>query len=192
MLWNKTFGGTGYEDGYSLVQTSDAGYAIAGGTGSFGAGGSDVYLVKTDSTGTVMWNKTYGGPTDDYAFSLIQLLDGGYAITGQTYSVMGIDYSDMFLLKTDLAGNMLSWKNYGGPNYDIGQSVFLTNDGGCAIVGFTNSFGAGNYDIFFVKDDVAGEFGLARVDSTANTLTLYRGRNDVDWNYVRARMWKID
>jgi hypothetical protein len=192
MLWNKTFGGTGYEDGYSLVQTSDTGYAIAGVTNSFGAGGYDTYLVKTDSPGAMLWNKTYGDTSDEYGFSLVQTSDGGYAITGQTYSALGIDYSDMYLLKTDFAGNKLSYKNHGGPTFDIGQSVILTNDGGVAMVGFTNSFGVGSYDVFFVKDDVAGEFGLARVDSTANTLTLYRGRNDVYWNYVRVRIWKID
>jgi len=61
MQWNKTYGGAGYDEAHSVVQTRDGGYALAGGTSSFGAGGYDFWLVKTDSAGNMQWNKPYGG-----------------------------------------------------------------------------------------------------------------------------------
>jgi hypothetical protein len=81
-------------------------------------------------------------------------------------------------------------QTYGGADYDYGQSIVQTTDGGYAITDYTNS--AGNYDAYLIKTGVEGEFGLARVGSTSNTLTLYRGLNDIYWNYIRVRIWKID
>lgn len=81
--WIKTFGGVNNDCAFSVVQTSDGGYTIAGYTGSYGAGSTDVYLVKTDSAGNMQWNKTYGGTGTDEAYSLIKTSDGGYAIAGK-------------------------------------------------------------------------------------------------------------
>ena len=187
MLWNKTYGGTSSDTAYSVVQTSDGGYAIAGYTQSFGAGSSDVYLVKTDSAGSMLWNKTYGGTSNDIGYSLVQTGDGGYAIAGQTYSGAGND--DVYLVKTDSAGTMLWNKTYGGTSPNYGYSVVQTGDGGYAIAGLTYSFGVGNWEVYLVKTDVG--LGLAWTDSTANTITLYRGLTDAYWNYVRVRLWKI-
>jgi hypothetical protein len=191
MIWSKTYGGTSSDVGSSVVQSSDGGYAIAGYTYSFGAGSYDVYLVKTDSLGNMQWNKTYGGTSSDFGYSVVQTSDGGYAIAGYTYS-FGAGYEDVYLVKTDSLGNMQWNKTYGGTNDDVGSSVVQSADGGYAIVGETASFGAGNNDVYLVKTDVYGDFGLARVDSSANTLTLYRGANDVYWKYVRVQIWKID
>ena len=191
-LWNKTYAGIYNDCGYSLVQTIDGGFAIAGYTYSSGAGGSDVFLVKTDASGNQLWNKTYGGTNDDFGRSLFQTGDGGFAIAGYTASFgFGVGY-DAYLVKTDAMGNQLWQETYGGANSDEGYSLVQTSDGGFAIAGSTNSSGAGGTDVYLVKTDVEGEFGLARVGSTLNTLTLYRGFNDVYWNYVRVRIWKID
>jgi hypothetical protein len=189
--WNKTYGGTDTDYGYSVVQTSDGGYAITGYTYSFGAGGTDVYLVKTDANGNIQWSKTYGGTDTDVGYSVVQTSDGGYAIAGYTLS-FGAGGSDVYLVKTDSLGNMVWSKTFGGTGADHAYSVVQTADGGYAITGYTYSFGAGGYDVYLVKTDVYGDFGLARTDSTANTLTLYRGANDVYWNYVRVQIWKID
>jgi hypothetical protein len=118
-----------------LVQTSDGGYALAGYTNSSGAGSYDFWLVKTDSAGNALWNKTYGGTNDDEAAALVQTSDGGYALAG-----------------------------------------------------YTNSYGAGGFDFWLVKTDV--ESGLAWIDSTANTITLYRGATDPYWNFVRVQIWQ--
>ncbi len=187
--WNRTYGGANHDNARSVVQTLDGGYAIAGYTWSFGAGGRDFWLVKTDASGTMLWNKTYGGTNEDCAWSVVQTLDGGYAIVGYTAS-FGAGGADFWLVKTDSAGNQQWNKIYGGPNYDAAYSVVQTADGGYVLAGYTDSFGAGGSDFWLVKTDV--ESGLAWTDSTANTITLYRGATDIQWNYVRVRIWKID
>jgi hypothetical protein len=108
MQWNNTYGGKDNEDGTSILQTSDGGYAIAGDTDSFGAGGYDFYLVKTDSTGTMQWNNTYGGKDNEYAtFGLIQTSDGGFAMTGDTNS-FGAGGYDVYLVKTTIPNSTSS------------------------------------------------------------------------------------
>jgi len=80
-------------------------------------------------------------------------------------------------------------KTYGGLGADFARSVVQTSDGGYALAGYTDSFGAGGYDFYLVKTDV--EMGLARTGLTNNTITLYRGKTDLYWNYVRVRIWLI-
>ena len=84
MEWNRTYGGTNSDYAYSVVQTVDGGYALAGWTWSFGAVSDDVWLVKTDASGNHMWNRTYGGTSYDGAYSVVQTVDGGYALAGMT------------------------------------------------------------------------------------------------------------
>jgi hypothetical protein len=94
--WNKTFGGTFQ----SLVQTVDGGYAIAGTIDSFGAGGDDFYLVKTDAYGNEQWNKTFGGASEEQAFSVVQAVDGNYALLGFTIESYQAVNRDVYLIKT--------------------------------------------------------------------------------------------
>ncbi len=150
--WVSTFGGTGgkTDNAMSLVQTQDGGYAIAGYTYSFGAVGADFCLIKTNSLGNLTWVKTYGGTGDDEAYSLVQTSDGGYALAGYTNSYGAGGY-DVWLIKTDSFGNIQWNTTYGGTGNDYAYSLIITNDGGFAIAGGTNSFGAGNEDFFLVK-----------------------------------------
>jgi hypothetical protein len=104
-MWTRTFGGPDLDCGYSVLQTADGGYVISGGTRSFGAGGGDVYLVKTDASGDTLWTRTWGGTLFDDGYSLAQTADGGYVITGLTRS-FGADTSDVYLIKTDSAGRV--------------------------------------------------------------------------------------
>jgi hypothetical protein len=190
MQWNKTYGGTGTEHGYSMVQARDGGYAIAGYTTSFGAGNADVYLVKTDTAGVMQWSKTFGGPQLEYGFHMDQTSDGGYIVCGLTLSVAG-GIPDGYFVKTDALGNTLWNRTLGGPRSEYAWDIIQTSDGGYAIGGQTASFGLGTptaADFWLVKTDV--ELGLAQIDSTANSLALYRGATDAYWNYVRVRIWK--
>ena len=94
----RTYEGMGTGKAYSVVQTSDGGYALAGITESFDDGGRDFWLVKTDSDGNMEWNKTYGGTKDDFAHSVVQTSDGGYAVAGSTSGENDLDF---LLVKTN-------------------------------------------------------------------------------------------
>jgi len=155
IMWAKTYGGTNFDFASSVQQTSDGGYIVAGYTYSFGAGYSDVFLIKTDAFGNVQWAKTYGEAGDEVAYSVQQTSGGGYIVAGYTWS-FGAGLSDVFLIKINASGNLQWAKTYGGTNYDIAHSVQQTSDGGYIVAGGTNSFGAGGYDAFLVKTDTFG------------------------------------
>jgi hypothetical protein len=155
MQWNRTYDGGANEEAYSLVQTPDGGYALAGYTSSFGAGDSDFWLVKTDDYGNFEWNQTYGGANKDRANSLVQTGDGGYVLAGYTES-FGAGDLDFWLVKTDADGNMEWNQTYGGTEADWARSMVKTSDGGFALAGDTSSFGAGDSDFWLVKVDSSG------------------------------------
>ena len=147
--WSKTFGGSGHDSGQSVQQTDDGGFIIAGRTSSID-GVSDVYLIKTDSSGIEQWSKTFGGSYFDDAFSVKQTDDGGFVIIGSTRASFGFDAVDVYLIKTDGSGNEQWSKTFGGSYFDSGNSVQQTDDGGFIIAGRTFSFGAGGQDVYIV------------------------------------------
>jgi len=147
LQWDKTFGDTSYDDGWSVQQTSDGGYIIIGVTGIFTSGDFDVWLIKTDSNGNKQWDKTFGGAFVDWGFSVQQTSDDGYIIIGYTSYGAG----DVWLIKTDSNGNKQWDKSFGGFNEDWGWSVQETSDGGYIITGSTDSYGAGNSDVWLIK-----------------------------------------
>jgi len=155
-LWARTYGDTGSEEGRAVEQTADGGYVIAGWTESFGAGGFDVYLVKTDMNGEILWTKTYGGGSDDYGYSVQQTSDSGYVIVGKTYS-FGVGSSDIYAIKTDQNGDTVWTRTYGGPDSDGGRAVRQTSDAGYIIVGCTESFAAFLADVYLVRTDAKGD-----------------------------------
>lgn len=189
MQWNKTYGGGSNDYGRSIASSDDEGYAIAGYAASYGGSGFDGWLIETDANGNQLWNKTYGGISSDYIYSIVQTTDG-YALAGHTRS-FGAGTDDMWLVKVDTNGNLQWQKTYGRSLSDHGYSLALSWDGGLIVAGQSPSF-SDSQDGWVVKTDIEGDFGLAWTDSTANTLTLYRGTNDVYWNYARVRIWKID
>jgi len=154
-VFMKTFGGVNDDGANCVQQTSDGGFVLAGSTRSFGAGQSDVYLIKTDSTGNKVWEKTFGGSNDDFGYSVQETFDGGYVITGSTSS-FGAGLDDIYLVKTDANGNAIWEKTFGGSNWDYGRSVKQSTDGGFIITGWTYSLGAGEADVYLVKTDNVG------------------------------------
>jgi len=155
-LWTRTYGGINDDEGWSVQQTSDSGYIVAGWTMSFGAGEADVYLIKSNASGDTQWTRTYGGFSDDEGYSVQQTSDDGYVIAGETYS-FGAGYRDVYLIKTSASGDTLWTRTYGGTNGDGGYSVQQTADGGYIVAGYTESFGAGNEDVYLVRTNASGD-----------------------------------
>ena len=153
--WNQTFGGTAYDVGNSVQQTTDGGYIITGRTGSYGPGDKDVYLIKTDGNGDSLWTKTFGGSAFDLGTSVKQTPDGGYIISGGTNS-FGNGERDVYLIKTDGNGTELWNKTFGGSSIDIANSLQLTSDGGYIIIGFTEYPGNGDRDLLLIKTNGNG------------------------------------
>jgi hypothetical protein len=153
--WQKTYGGGNYDEAYSIQQTTDGGYVVAGCTKSFGAGNYDAWVLKLDSGGNIQWQKTYGGGSSDCVFSIQQTTDGGYTMAGNAHS-FGAGNGDYWVLKLDSSGNVQWQKTYGGSEWDRAQSIQETVDGGYIVAGFTQSFGAGNRDSWVLKLDSGG------------------------------------
>lgn len=153
-LWTKTLG-WGQGIGYSVQQTSDGGYIIGADLDNFDGQSYNVYLIKTNANGDVLWEKTFGGNDYDNGGSARQTTDGGYVIVGNTRS-FGAGVFDVYLIKTNTNGDTLWTKTFGGFDWDSGNSVQQTTDGGFVIAGYTRSFGAGNNDVYFIKTDANG------------------------------------
>ncbi len=184
-LWTKTFGAIDDEEGHSVQLTTDGGYIIAGFTESFGAGGRDVYLIKTDANGDTLWTSTHGGTNDDRGYSVQQCNDGSFVIAGDTKS-FGAGNSDFYLVKTDANGETLWSRDYGGSAIDIGFSLQQTTDEGYIIAGSTQSFNVGYFDIYLVRTDATGDTLWTR---TYGSYNYEHGRSvqlTTDGNYVVA------
>jgi acetyltransferase-like isoleucine patch superfamily enzyme len=154
--WDRTFP-RGYRAiGLSVQQTMDGGYIIVGNTQLPGEL-FDAWLIKTDVNGNMEWDRIFGGELNDYGHSVQQTADGGYIIVGNNgWSFSGGPWGNVWLIKTDVNGNMEWDRIFGGELHDSGQSVQQTADGGYIIVGNTESYGAGLRDVWLIKTDVNG------------------------------------
>jgi len=183
--WEKTFGGSGWDNAYSVVPTTDGGYIIAGVTDSYGAGWEDVYLLKTDALGNKEWEKTFGGSGSDYAHSIVQTTDGGYIIAGETDSY-GAGSWDFYLLKTDASGNTEWEKTFGGSDYEVAYSVEQTTDGGYIVAGVTESYDAGWRDIYLIQTDALGNTEWEKIIGGSSHDFAYSVVPTTDGGYILA------
>jgi len=186
--WQKTYGGPNWDMAYSIQQTSDGGYIVAGMTQSFGAGYPDIWVLKLDPNGDVQWQKTYGGPYDDRTFSIQQTADGGYIVAGNTGSFAPAGYIDIWVLKLDPNGNVQWQKTYGGPgaHWDMAYSIQQTSDGGYIVAGETASFGAGDYDLWVLKLDSNGNVQWQKTYGGPYWDIAYSIQQTADGGYIVA------
>src|SRR5207247_1541524 len=134
LLWEKSLGGSGDDYAYSIQQTNDDGFIVAGsspsndGDVSGNHGHTDFWIVKLDEDGNLLWQKSFGGSDYDQAKSIQQTVDGGYVVAGYSYSTDGdvsINHgaNDYWIVKLDTIGNLVWQKSLGGSNYDQGNSI---------------------------------------------------------------------
>jgi hypothetical protein len=173
--WQKCLGGTNDETAFSIQQTTDGGYIVAGEANSNGGqvtgnhGVLDFWVVKLDSAGNLLWEKSLGGSRDDFATSIRQTKDGGYIVAGGTLSEDGdithhhgtILTADYWVVKLDASGNIQWEKTYGGSRGDVAMSVVQTKDGGYIVAGNSTS---DNGDVTGVHDLVYGDAWIIKID----------------------------
>ena len=185
--WNQTYGGSEHDRAYSVQQTTDGGYIVAGWTCSYGAGNEDFWLVRTDENGNEEWNQTYGGGSYDKAFSVQRTLDEGFIVAGVTRSY-GAGFADFWLVKTDEYGNEEWNQTYGGTYHEGAYSVQQTTDGGYIVAGYTESYGAGFDDIWLVKTDENGNEEWNQAYGGSEQDRAYSVQQTLDGGYIIAGM----
>jgi hypothetical protein len=184
--WAKTYGGTRHDYAYSVQQTSDGGYIVAGVTLSIVS--RDIILIKTDTNGNRIWDKTYDRTNDfvtlfanDYAYSVQQTSDGGYIVAG--YTSLGGD--NIILLKTDANGN-ISWAKIYRVTDGHAYSVRQTSDGGYIVAGRTLSSSASSWDVFLIKTDTGGNIRWAKTYGSWGDVYAYSVQQTSDGGYIVA------
>jgi hypothetical protein len=154
--WTKTWGGGSNDSVSDMALTSDGGVIVVGTTSSYGAGLTDVFLLKYDSSGVLSWSKTWGGVSDDLGHTVLQSTDGGYLVGGQTANY-GAGNTDAMIIKYDSSGTVSWAKTIGGAvDYEAVYGMVQTTDGGYALSCSTASYGAGQVDACIIKSDSAG------------------------------------
>ncbi|MBK9097587.1 MAG: T9SS type A sorting domain-containing protein [bacterium] len=172
IIWAKYYSGYNEDWGRDLVETPDGGYLIVGITTSFSVGFSnDIYLIKTDSMGNVLWAKSYGGPGEDIAYGAELTHDGKYIIVGHTTS-SGFGGYDGLLMKVDSDGNLEWFRTYGGYSTDYLNDVLETQDYGFLALGKRASNTLGNDDIYLIKTDENGYSNCAFGNYSPNVITI--------------------
>lgn len=160
IIWEKVIEGGFNDRSYDVKQTKDSGLIIVGWNYDSTASTSQVILMKTDSSGNKQWQQEYGGNAYDFARSIDFTLDSGYILGGTTFS-FGLGPYDLYLIKTDSAGNFQWQKTFGDSLRDYGNSVVTTSDGGYVLVG-ASEVSIGNYEAYIVKTDSAGNIEWER------------------------------
>jgi hypothetical protein len=183
--WAKRFGGSSNDDCFCMIQTSDYGYALAGYSVSFSAGGSDFWLVKTNANGDSLWSRRYGGSGNEECEQVLQTSDGGYVLAGFTTS-FGSGWRDYWIVKTNSVGDSLWSRTYGGINYETATQIALTPDGGYLLSGHAAGSGGVNKNIWLVKTDSAGNLQWSRLIGTGTEELSFSLQSDLSGGYVIA------
>ena len=156
ILWSNSYGGTDEDEGNSICEGIDDSYIICGYTKSFGEGDNDVYLIKIDDNGNIIWDKTFGGISSDRGNKIIKTKDGSFVVAGATGS-FGVGLRDFLLIKITNDGEILWSETYGvKSNYEWALSVCETIDDGFLIGGFSDILFNELMDVYVVKTSSDG------------------------------------
>ena len=169
LQWAKSFGGSSGDFGHSVSEASSGGYFLTGWGKSFGAGDDDLYVVRTDENGDLVWGKTFGGSSIDRGRSITATPDGGAVVAGHT-NAFGAGLNDILLIRLDSIGDTTWTRTYGTSGNDNGWSVVPTSDGGF-IVGGNTSFGPGFLNAFLLKVNNQGDTLWAKAFGAGSGLT---------------------
>ena len=156
IAWDKIFGGIGWDETNTILQTEDGGYVVFGFVQSKNEGREDAWIAKLDENGEIIWDKVFGGSQNEEVFSGIKTTDGGYAVCGYTES-KGAGGYDAWIAKLDENGEIVWDKAFGGIEAEVANSIIQTGDGGYVLAGYTWSEGAGREDAWVIKLDENGE-----------------------------------
>ncbi len=149
VVWQKTYGGSSNEELNHILPVENSGYFLVGFTASFGAGARDIYLVRIDENGNELWNKTYGGLSEEGGNEIISTPDGNFMLFGFTQSY-GAGDRDFYLVKINSQGDTIWTKTYGSPNYEESQEITKVKNGGYVLCGHSIAFDP-NHDMYAVK-----------------------------------------
>ena len=215
--WRGYYGGTNNDRAHAAVRADDGGYVMAGFTESSdfdvnnSRGSYDFWTVKIDDTGDSVWQSTFGGTGIERAEDIAKTKDGGYVITGSTFST-DIDISknngesDIWLIKVDDAGKLVWEKSFGGSQFDAAQSVSPSRDGGFIIIGNSKSIdkdtnaNAGENDIWLIKTDANGnmvwqksfggsglDFGFDALETSTGSVIIVGDSSSTDFEGVENK-----
>jgi len=180
MEWEQSFGGSQNDEATHIQATSDGGYIISGTTESYGFGGSDIWIIKTDNSGLIEWNNCFGSVYNESGGQTKETEDGGFVIIGSK-NMIGDESNNVWIIRTNSQGDSLWTKTYGGIAFDNGTSILVNDDGGFVILGSTESYGNGDSDIWLIKTDSYGSeewsrtYGSGSKDIGQSILTTYDG-----------------
>jgi len=201
--WQKNYGGSNFDQAEAIRRTFDGGYIVTGtSTSSDGDitvthGSGDVWIVRLDSIGSILWQHNYGGSNDDAAFSIEQTSDSGFIIAGSSASSNGdlsgnYGFNDCWIFKIDGAGNLQWQKSFGGSGFDIAYDIHPANDHGFIFAGYTNStdhdvsVNHGFDDCWVVKLDSGGAIQWEKTFGGSDQDQLFSIRQNSDGNYSAA------
>ncbi len=212
VVWDKTYGGSDVDRLWTLIETEDGGYLLAGESKSGisgdktenSRGDTDIWILKIDANGALEWQKTFGGNDIDNAKSLIKALDGGYIIAGSSFSNISGEKTensrglgDFWILKIDTSGNILWQKTIGGNNGDYAFAIHATSDGNYILGGISSSNISGektenavcnSVDSWVLKLDVNGAIIWQKTIGGSSTEDFANVRETLDHGYVVGSM----
>jgi len=180
--WDRTFGGSEADVIYSIIQTKDQGYAVAGKTKSI-ASGEKAWVIKLNTRGNKVWDNTFAKRTDDEIFSIIQTQDGGYAVCGYTGDKEWGEV-DSWIIKLDETLNIEWDKIFGGIGWDEANSMLQAEDGSFIVFGFVQSKDKEREDGWVAKLDENGEMVWNKAFGGSQNDEIFSGIKTTDEGYA--------